>query len=301
MAAKPVAFDPVKATNAYLARVSGADRAKSDSYFEGGYVLLFVDAFYAIGISALLLWFRVSALIRDFAERQTRSRFWQVPIYSGIYIIVTTLLTFPLSLYEQFFREKSYGLLNQSFGGWLGDFATGFGLNIVGGTIVLTLIYAAIRSAPRTWWVWGALLTLVFGGILLVISPVFIDPLFNHYSPLPDSPLERSILSLARANGIPTQNVWLVDASRQSDRISANVSGFLGTTRVALNDNLLHKGTPDEVLAVLGHEMGHYVLDHSFLLLLEFGLVGAARIRLRQLGLSDSREHFRRQLGCPDG
>ena len=82
--------------------------------------------------------------------------------------------------------------------------------------------------------------------------PLFIAPLFNHYSPLPESPLKAQILSVARANDIPADNVWLVDASRQSNRISANVSGFLGTTRISLNDNLLNQGTHDEVLAVSG-------------------------------------------------
>jgi STE24 endopeptidase len=264
---KPVAFDPHKATDAYLARVSGTARALSDAYFEGGYFLIFVDAFYAVAVSALLLWFKVSASIRDFAERQTRSRFWQLPLYAGPYILITAVVTFPLTLYEGFFREKSYGLMNQSFGAWFGDQLTGLGLMLVGGTIVLTIGYWAIRQAPRSWWIWATGLAAVFLSVLMIIGPVFIAPLFNRYTPLPQSPLRADILSLARANGIPADNVYLVDASRQSDRISANVSGFLGTTRISLNDNLLKKGTHDEVLAVLGHEMGHYVLDHAVRLL----------------------------------
>ena len=120
------------------------------------------------------------------------------------------------------------------------------------------------RSGGRAknWWLWGAGIVIAFQIVLAVIYPVFIAPLFNHYSPLPDGPLKAQILSLARANDIPADNVWLVDASRQSNRISANVSGFLGTTRITLNDNLLKQGTPDEVLAVMGHEMGHYVMGH---------------------------------------
>ena len=90
---KPVAFDPVKATDAYLARVKGAARANSDSYFEGGYVLLVVDALYALVVAAILLCSKLSAGIRDFAAARTRSRFWQVPIYAGAYIVVTTVLT----------------------------------------------------------------------------------------------------------------------------------------------------------------------------------------------------------------
>ena len=103
---------------------------------------------------------------------------------------------------------------------------------------------------------------------MVVIWPIFMAPLYNHYSPLPESPLKAQILSLARANAVPVDNVWLVDASRQSTRVSANVSGLFGTARISLNDNLMKQGTPDEVLAVLGHEMGHYVMDHMTRLLL---------------------------------
>ena len=266
-------FDPQKATMAYLARVGGAARVRSDSYFEGGYVLLFVDAFYSIAVSGLLLWFRISARMRNFAQARTRSRFWQVPIYAAQYIVLTAVLSLPLTIYEGFFRERSYGLMNQTFLSWFGDQAILLGLTLVAGVVLLTLIYSAIRRTKRNWWLWGTAIVTAFNTILFIIAPVFIAPLFNHYSPLPQSPLRSDILSMARANGIPADNVYLSDASRQSDRISANVSGFLGTTRITLNDNLLRHGTHDEVLAVLGHEMGHYVLDHGFRLLLLNALV----------------------------
>jgi STE24 endopeptidase len=267
------AFDPQKATAAYLAQVSGATRENSDAYFEGGYVLLFVDAFYLIAVCGLLLWFRVSAAIRDFAVRQTRSRFWQVPLYGGAMILILAVASFPLTLYESFFREKSYGLMNQSFGAWFLDELTGLGLLLIIGLIALTGLYAIIRRAPRAWWIWGALAAIAFQTFGIAVAPVVVAPLFNHYSPLPESPLKSDILRIARGEGIPADNVYLVDASRQSDRISANVSGFMGTTRVTLNDNLLHKGTHDEVLAVLGHEMGHYVLDHALWGIVLSGLV----------------------------
>ncbi|MEI9994263.1 MAG: M48 family metallopeptidase [Rhizomicrobium sp.] len=262
-----VSFDPRKATEAYLARISGPAKARSDAYFEGGYWLTLVDALYALAIAGFLLWFRVSAYLRDFAERQTRSRFWQVPLYAGPYILIVTALSFPLTLFEGFFRERSYGLMNQSFAAWFGDFLTSTGLTLIAGTVVLTILYAAIRGAGRNWWIWGTAITTFFAALLIVIAPVFVAPLFNTYTPLPDSPLKRDVLALARANGIPANNIYLVDASRQSDRISANVSGFLETTRISLNDNLLKHATHDEILAVLGHEMGHYVLDHSVRLL----------------------------------
>lgn len=266
-------FDAEKATNAYLRSVSGEARQRSDAYFEGGYWLLLIDTLYAIAVSALLLWSRISAKMRDAAERWTRSRFLQIPIYVILFLIVTTVLTLPLSIYEGFVREHAYGLSNMTFMQWTGDFLKGFGLELVFGTIMLTLIYAAVRRTPQRWWVWGWLITLCFMIVGIVIAPVFIAPIFNKYYPLKEGPVRREILSLARANGIPATNVYEFNASRQSKRISANVSGLLGTTRISMTDNLINRSSPREVYAVLGHEMGHYVLDHVFIDLTWFGLL----------------------------
>ena len=266
-------FNAMKATDAYLAEVHGEARAKSDSYFEGGYVLILVDAIYAITVSAILLWLGISARIRDFAQARTKSRFWQVPIYAIAYTILTVAMTFPLTVYESFIREHAYGLSNQNFAQWFGDFGTGFAVNLVITTILITIIYAVIRRAPRTWWIWGTLVTVVFLAIGAAIAPVFIAPLFNHYEPLPEGKLKSEILSIARSEGIPATNVYEFDASRQSKRVSANVSGMFGTTRISMNDNLLKRCTPREIIAVLGHEMGHYVLNHVAILITWMGLL----------------------------
>jgi STE24 endopeptidase len=106
-----------------------------------------------------------------------------------------------------------------------------------------------------------------------MLAPVFIDPLFNDYKPLREGSVREAVLSLARANRIPVDNVVEFDASRQTTRISANVAGFLGTTRVALNDNLLDRTSEPEIKAVMGHEMGHYVLNHAFRLVVYVSLV----------------------------
>ena len=268
-----VAFDPEKATNAYLARVSGAARARSDSYFEGQYLLLLIDTVYSLVVSAVLLWFGFSAGMRNIAQGITRSRFWQVPIYVAQFVILTTVLTFPLTVYEDFLREHSYGLSNQTFMQWLGDFGTGVVISFVAAIVALMLIYAVIRATPRMWWAWATIVAIAFFTFGALIQPVFIAPLFNHYQPLQEGPLKTSILDLARANGVPATNVYEFDASRQTKRISANVSGFLGTTRISLNDNLLQRCSPAEIEAVLGHEMGHYVLNHAAIGITWMGLV----------------------------
>jgi STE24 endopeptidase len=266
-------FDPVLATKAYLARVNGAARAQSDAYFEGGYWLMLVDLAWTLAISGLLLWLGISSRIRDWVGEQTHGRSSQVLIYVAAYAVIVAVAQFPLALYEGYFREHRYGLSNQNFSAWLSDYGIGLALTFAATLILVPLVYAAIRRARENWWLWGAGLVIAFQVLVAVIYPLYIAPLFNHYTPLPDSPLKTQILSLARANDIPADNVWLMDASRQSNRISANVSGFLGTTRITLNDNLLKQCTPDEVLAVLGHEMGHYVMGHVLRDLLLSGLV----------------------------
>jgi Zn-dependent protease with chaperone function len=266
-------FDPVAATEAYLATVPADKRASSDAYFEGGYWLKLWSFLWSAAVAAFLLWGRISARMRDLARRLTRFRPLQTALYWVQYLLLTTLFDLPLLAYSGYFRERAYGLATQTFGGWLGDQAKGLGVGLVLGTIFVVILYGVLRRAPRTWWLWGAAVTVAFLAFVAVITPVYINPIFNQYVPLRDEPVRGRILSLARANGIPADEVWEMDASRQTTRISANVSGFLGTERVTLNDNLLKRCTLPEIEAVMGHEMGHYVLNHVYELIVELGLV----------------------------
>ena len=266
-------FDVEKAVNGYMARQSSKDKAKSDAYFEGGYVLQLVDLVYGLAIAALLLWGGLSSRMRAIAASVTGRRFWQAPIYVALYMVLSTVLSLPMIIYEGFLREHHYGLSNQNFSQWSGEFAINFAVQIVASVVLLTVLYSAARAAKRAWWIWGAAITVVFMAFFIMVAPVYIAPLTNHYSKLPDSGLRNAILSVARANDIPAQNVYLFDASKQSNRISANVSGLFGTTRISLNDNLLNRSTPSEVLAVLGHEMGHYVMNHVINMVICLGLL----------------------------
>lgn len=266
-------FDPDAATKAYLAYIKGDARKKSDEYFEGGYVLQAVDFGYALVVAGILLWGRFSARMRNLATRMTRSRFLQAPIYVIQYLIVTAILSFPLTVYENFTREHKYGLSNQDFAGWFGDFIKLFGVNLLVFTILLTVLYAFMRWTKDNWWKWSAIISVIFAAILVMLVPIYVSPLINDYKPLPESLIKEQILSLARANGIPATNVYEFNASKQSKRVSANVSGLLGTTRISMNDNLMNRSTPGEIRAVLGHEMGHYALGHSYTFLTWFLLL----------------------------
>src|SRR5262249_61547911 len=129
-------------------------------------------------------------------------------------------------------------------------------------------------------WIWGTVAAVALIAFFSLIAPVLIFPIFNNPKRLEDQRVVAPILTLARANGIATQEVWEIDASKQSKRMSANVSGLLGTERITLNDNLLARASLEEVEAVMGHEMGHYVLNHVYKRLLEFGLVIAGGFAL---------------------
>lgn len=257
-------FDATAATNAYLAQIPADKTARSDAYFEGGYWMILWDFLYGVVVALLLLNLRWSALMRDLAERVTRFQSVHTLVYWLQYLVLTSILTFPLTVYEDYFREHKYGLATQSFGPWMGDQMKDLGVNLILGGLLAVVLFAVVRRLPRTWWIWGAAVTSLFWIFTALIVPVFIVPVFNKVTRLDDPKMVDSILSLARANGIPAKDVYMMDASRQTTRMSANVSGFANTTRITLNDSLLRRGSPEEIQAVVGHEMGHYVLNHVY-------------------------------------
>jgi STE24 endopeptidase len=253
-------FNVDAATNAYLALIPPQDKARSDAYFEGGYWLLLWDFLYGSAISVLLLQTRWSAAMRNLAEKLSRFKPLQTAIYWTEYLFVTTLLGFPLAVYESYFREHQYGLATQTFGPWMTDQIKGLLVNLVLGAVLVVILFALVRRLPRTWWIWGAVVVSAFFMFTALIAPVYLVPIFNTVKPLDDPKVTGPILSMARANGIPAHEVYEIDASKQTTRVSANVSGLGNTLRITLNDNLLKRGSPAEIQAVMGHEMGHYVM-----------------------------------------
>jgi len=285
-AAQPSAhFDPQAATEAYLAQIPPQAKARSDAYFEGGYWLQLWDFLYGAVIALILLRFRWSAAMRNLAERITRFGPLRTAIYWVQYIVLVSILGFPLAVYEGYFREHQYGLATQTFWPWMGDQAKGLFLDVIFGAILTMILFGIVRKLPRTWWIWGTVVMLVFIIFVQLIVPVFVVPMFNKVTRLSDPKIVDPILSLARANGIPAHDVYQVDASRQTTRMSANVSGFGNTMRITLNDNLLRRGSPEEIQSVMGHEMGHYVLNHVYKGTIEFFLIFAAWFVVLKLSL----------------
>ena len=268
--------DPDSATRAYLDRLPAAARERSNAYFEGGYWLELWDSLYGIGVAMILLQTRWAARVRDCLKRGDRLGYWRIGVLAAAYTLVTTLLEFPLTVYEGYFRQHQFGLLNQTFTPWLKEQGIGLGISLITMSLLIATVYTVLRKFPKTWpaWVTGVILSFMTVGI--VIAPVYLAPLFNTYTRLEDGPVRASLLALAHGNGIPAQDIYAFDASKQSNRISANVSGLLGTMRISLNDNALKRLTLPQIRGVTGHEMGHYVLHHIYKMLIDFTLIVAA-------------------------
>ena len=281
-------FDAEAATNAYLAEMPAQARARSDAYFEGGYWLTLWDFVAGVLVSVLLLNLRWSAKMRDFAERVTRFKPVHTFVYWCEYLLLTSVLTFPLGIYEGYTREHKYGLATQTFGPWMNDQFKLLLVNAVLGGVIAIILFGIARRLPRTWWIWGAVATMAFLIFVVLIAPVYLVPIFNKVTVLNDPKITQPILRLARANGIPARDVYEIDASKQTTRMSANVSGFGKTMRITLNDNLLRRGSPEEIQAVMGHEMGHYVLNHIYKSMLFFLVVVVIGFSLLRWSLEGS-------------
>ncbi|MEZ5959639.1 MAG: M48 family metallopeptidase [Hyphomonadaceae bacterium] len=256
-------FDPEQATRAWLDTMGPEATERSNSYFEGGYILDFAGTALSIIVAGLMLILGWGRGVRTWLEKTVK---WFPLVAFGsafFYILVSSVLTFPFSYYMGFVRQHEYNLSTQDFGAWFNEQLIGLGLGLVIGSIFLTVLYLIIRAARKTWWIWGSAVTIAFAAVMSMIFPVYIAPLFNTSTPMEQSELRDSIISMAQANGVPADNVYVYDRSRQTNSISANVSGFGPTTRISLADTLLDRASPGAVRAVMAHEIGHYVLGHN--------------------------------------
>lgn len=265
--------DPAAATRAYLDRLSPEVRARSDAYFEGGYWLILWNALLGLGIAALLMGTKPSTTVRDWTRRVARWRWLSDALYGGFYAWATWTLSLPLMIYEGFVREHVYGMATQGFVEWFVEQLVALAVMTLVMALSVSLLYAVLRRAGHAWWLWATGVSVGLMALGALVAPVWIEPLFNTYKPVEDGPVKRAVLAMAHANGVPTDNVYEFDASRQTTRVSANVSGMGGTASIRLNDNLLRRSGEDEVRAVMGHEIGHYAMHHIVKSMVEIGML----------------------------
>ncbi|HEX5083956.1 MAG TPA: M48 family metallopeptidase, partial [Blastocatellia bacterium] len=225
-------------------------------------VLSVVNVLWGLLIPALFLFTGFSARIRDWAKSIGKTWFLVIGIYFAIFLIINFALDLPLSYYQGYVRQHAYGLSNQTFGKWFRDEFIGLGLGIVVGFLFLWIPYLLIKKSPRRWWLYAGLLAVPFLFFSILIQPVWIDPLYNQFGAMKNKELEAEILHLAERAGIEGGRVYEVAKSEDTKALNAYVTGFGATKRIVLWDTIIRKMNEDELLFVMGHEMGHYVLGH---------------------------------------
>jgi STE24 endopeptidase len=242
--------------------------AKALRYFHSGNVLWAISTVWGLLVPILLLFTGASARMRDAARRIGRNWFFTVALYGLFFTLVMALLSLPLDYYSDFVRPHAYGLSDQTAAKWWGDTLKSLILGGVVTALLLWIPYLLLRKSPRRWWLYTGLGAIPLLTLFLLVTPIWVEPLFNQFGPMKDKPLEARILGLADRAGIEGSRVYEVNKSVDTKTVNAYVSGLGSTKRIVLWDTILAKLSPPEVLFVMGHEMGHYVLGHTLQLIL---------------------------------
>jgi Zn-dependent protease with chaperone function len=242
--------------------------AEALSYYRSGNLLWVIGTLWGVVIPSVMLFTGISAAVRDWAVRWGRKWFFVIALYFMAFTVILFLVDLPLSYYQGYVREHAYGLSNQTLGKWASDQVTALIVGIVAGVLFLWVPYLLLKRSPRRWWFYTGLAAIPFIVVVTFVQPIWIDPLFNRFGPMKDQALEADILRLAERAGIEGGRVFEVAKSEDTNAVNAYVTGFGGTKRIVLWDTILAKLNREQLLVVMGHEMGHYVLGHLWKLIL---------------------------------
>jgi STE24 endopeptidase len=257
-----LATDPGAATAAYLQRVPAETRGHGDAFGATRYITLPVRIAVLVASIALIMFSGAATRMRAIARRALPHVWLQDALFALQLFAVLFLLNLPIETYAGFIRYRRAGFSQQTYLQWLFDATLGWAVITVFYTVGVVAIMALIRRSPRTWAGWATLVYFVLSSFYILISPQYIEPLFNRITPLADGAAKQAILSLARANGVPAEDVFVRDASRQGVLLNAHVSGIGGTAQIVLDDNTIANTPEAEFKLVMAHEIGHYVLAH---------------------------------------
>lgn len=235
---------------------------KAMRYYRSGNRLWVLDTLLGFLVPIAVLFTGFSAWIRNRAARIGKKWFFIIALYLIITSILSYLVSLPLSYYESFAREHAYGLSNQTFGKWFGDSLKGMLVDMIISVLLVWIPYLLLKKAPKRWWLYTGLGVIPIIIFFMMVSPIWIAPLFNKFGPMHDKALETHILSLADRANIEGARVFEVNKSVDTETVNAYVTGFGQTKRIVLWDTILRKLNGNQVLFVMGHEMGHYVLHH---------------------------------------
>lgn len=266
-----MSFDPAAATKAYIDALGPEALAKAADYTRGSEWL----SFWGVVVAGLVTYLFVRLRILDRIDAKLGKRGFapRTFLVCAAFLLLSAIVTLPWDLYTGWWRETAYGRTSQPLGDYLGQGAISLVIGVLLGALFFLGIYALIRRAGKRWWIWSGGLAAAAISLILLLAPIVIEPLFNDYKPVPAGPVRDALVVQAKEAGIDPDRIYMFDGSRQSNNFTANVSGLGHSARIAISDVALKGASLDEVKAVTGHEIGHYVLGHVWIIVIVFSLL----------------------------
>ena len=255
-----MAFDAVSATNAYIDSLGTEALAQAAAYTAGNHWLILWSLLATVVSTSLIV--RSGILIALSNKLSQRSAFNRAFRVSAAFIVLSAIIELPWTIYTSWYRQTQYDMTTQPLGDFLGQSGLGLALSAVLMGLLLATFYVLIKKAGQLWWAWFGGITASLVATMMLLGPSLIQPLFNEYTPVPEGEVKEAIEALALEANIPTNRIFMYDGSRQSNNFTANVSGIGSSARIAISDIALKEANLDEVKAVTGHEIGHYVSGH---------------------------------------
>ena len=258
------------ATARYIDSLGAANLEKAAAYTNGNHWILLWN----LVVTGLVTWLIVKWGLLDRIERRVgeRRRGMRAFLVSLTYFLVSAVMTLPWTIYASWFRETSYGRTSQPIGDFMFQATLSTLITSLIAALFLVGVYWLIRRTGKRWWLWSGGLVAAGMAFIILLSPVLIEPLFNKYEPVPAGEVRDAVVEMAGLAGIPPEKIYMFNGSRQSNNFTANAGGVGNTARVAISDVALKSASLDEVRAVTGHEIGHYVLKHTWYGILFFSV-----------------------------
>jgi Zn-dependent protease with chaperone function len=245
--------------------LSPEQEAQAIAYARARHELYFVDAGYELLLLVLILGLRIAPAYRDWAARGTGNSFGQIVVFTPLLMLTMDVLSLPTAAWGHRLARQYHQSI-QGWGSWLADWSKGEGIGIAIGILVVWILFAVIRRSPRKWWFWFWLAAVPLIILGAVVEPLIIEPRFFKFTPLAETEPQLAArieqMTVRARSPIPENRIFEMVASAKLNELNAYVTGLGASKRVVVWDTTIRQMTPDEVLFVTGHEMGHYVLDH---------------------------------------
>jgi Zn-dependent protease with chaperone function len=236
--------------------------AEAMRYYNSGNILWIVQQAWGFIVPLLFLFSGLTGKMSSFAQKWGKKWYFVIIIYLILFTAISQILNFPLDYYSGYIRQHAYGLSMQTLGRWFENYGKEVVISFVAMAAFVWIFYLLLKKSPRRWWFYSSLATIGIMFIITFIQPIWVDPLFHTFGPMTDKKLEKQILNLAAKAGIEGGRVYEVDMSQDTKQMNAYVTGFGASSRIVLWDTTIKQMGTSEILFVMGHEMGHYVLHH---------------------------------------